>query len=53
MHVAEDLLVTTDVGIFTLARRVGYDSEEAFGRAFKRTRGVSPGQWRTEHGRRI
>jgi len=52
MHLAEDLLATTDVGIFTLARRVGYDSEEAFSRAFKRTRGVSPSQWRAERGRR-
>ena len=52
MHLAEDLLATTDLGIFTLARRVGYDSEEAFSRAFKRTRGVSPSLWRAERGRR-
>ena len=26
--------------------RVGYDAEEAFSRAFKRTHGSSPGQWR-------
>ncbi len=46
MHLAEDLLATTDVGIFTLARRVGYDSEEAFSRAFKRARGLPPSHWR-------
>jgi AraC-like DNA-binding protein len=46
MHLAEELLATTDMGIFTLARRVGYDSEEAFSRAFKRARGLSPSHWR-------
>jgi AraC-like DNA-binding protein len=46
MHLAEELLATTDIGIFTLARRVGYDSEEAFSRAFKRARGLSPSHWR-------
>ena len=30
----------------TIARRVGYDSEEAFSRAFKRARGLSPSHWR-------
>ena len=29
-----------------MARRVGYDSEEAFSRAFKREHGASPGHWR-------
>ena len=47
MHLAEELLATTDIGIFELARRVGYDSEEAFSRAFKRARGLSPSHWRT------
>jgi AraC-like DNA-binding protein len=46
MHLAEELLVATDMGIFALARRVGYDSEEAFSRAFKRARGLSPSHWR-------
>ena len=46
MHLAEELLATTDIGIFTLARRVGYDSEEAFSRAFKRAHGLSPSHWR-------
>lgn len=53
MHLAEDLLATTELGIFTLARRVGYDSEEAFSRAFKRTRGMPPSRWRAERSRRI
>ena len=46
MHLAEDLLATADITIFDLARRVGYESEEAFSRAFKRERGLSPSHWR-------
>lgn len=46
MHCAEELLVTTDLGVVTVARRVGYESEEAFSRAFKRERGLSPTHWR-------
>ena len=46
MHLAEDLLATTDVAVVAVARRVGYDSEEAFSRAFKRARGLSPSHWR-------
>ncbi len=49
MHLAEDLLATTDAGIVTIARRIGYDSEEAFSRAFKRTHGLSPSHWRAAH----
>jgi transcriptional regulator GlxA family with amidase domain len=46
MHLANDLLATTELSVFTIARRVGYDAEEAFSRAFKRERGVSPSHWR-------
>jgi AraC-like DNA-binding protein len=46
MHLAEELLDTTDLGVVPIARRVGYESEEAFSRAFKRTHGESPGRWR-------
>lgn len=49
MHLADELLATTDATIFTIARRVGYDAEEAFSRAFKRARGVAPSQWRAQH----
>lgn len=48
MHLAEDLLATTDVPVAAVARRVGYDSEEAFSRAFKRTSSLSPRHWRAE-----
>jgi AraC-like DNA-binding protein len=47
MHLAEELLATSDLGIVTVAGRVGYDSEEAFSRAFKRERGLSPSHWRS------
>jgi AraC-like DNA-binding protein len=46
MHVAEELLAATDHGVAAVARRVGYDSEEAFSRAFKRSHGLAPGAWR-------
>jgi AraC-like DNA-binding protein len=47
MHVAEGLLGETRLTVGTIARRVGYESEEAFSRAFKRRHGSSPGLWRT------
>src|SRR5206468_2761729 len=46
MRVAQDLLSTTEVTVAAIARRVGYDSEEAFSRAFKRSHGQSPSLWR-------
>ena len=46
MHVAKDLLQTTDLSVYEVAHRVGYDSEEAFSRAFKRALGSPPTQWR-------
>jgi AraC-like DNA-binding protein len=53
MHIAGDLLTTTDHGVGTIARRVGYDSEEAFSRAFKRSQGSSPSAWRREAAGRV
>lgn len=46
LHVAKELLATTDLSVFVVARRVGYDSEEAFSRAFKRAYGRAPAHWR-------
>jgi transcriptional regulator GlxA family with amidase domain len=46
IHLAADLLATTDLTVVVIARRVGYASEEAFSRAFKRARGLSPSHWR-------
>ncbi len=42
MHVAGDLLHSTTLGVAAIARRVGYESEEAFSRAFKRATGQPP-----------
>ncbi|MEM7092058.1 MAG: AraC family transcriptional regulator [Actinomycetota bacterium] len=42
MHVALDLLQRTDSNVAAVASEVGYDSEAAFSRAFKRVIGVSP-----------
>lgn len=52
MHLAEELLATTDATVFAIARRVGYESEEAFSRAFKRARGASPTHWRSARAER-
>src|SRR5262249_32377896 len=49
MHLAQDLLASTDLGVAAVARRVGYDAEEAFSRAFKRRSGAAPAQWRSRH----
>jgi AraC-like DNA-binding protein len=46
IHIAKDLLRSSDLGVAAVARRVGYDSEEAFSRAFKRETGQAPSLWR-------
>jgi AraC-like DNA-binding protein len=50
MHVAQELLSTSSQTVATIARGVGYESEEAFSRAFKRIRGSSPAHWRAARG---
>jgi transcriptional regulator GlxA family with amidase domain len=47
LHVAQDLLATTDLGVLAVAHQVGYESEEAFSRAFKRAFGTAPSVWRS------
>jgi AraC-like DNA-binding protein len=49
MHLADTQLRTSDLTVSDVARRVGYQSEEAFSRAFKRARGQSPMHWRAAH----
>jgi AraC-like DNA-binding protein len=46
MHLARDLLESTDIGVAAVGHRVGYNSEEAFSRAFSRHHGHSPQAWR-------
>ena len=46
MQLAAGLLRDTTAKVIDVALRVGYDSEAAFSRAFKREVGVAPGAWR-------
>lgn len=46
MQVAACLLRDTDAKLIEVALGVGYESEAAFSRAFKRVAGASPGAWR-------
>jgi transcriptional regulator GlxA family with amidase domain len=48
LNLASGLLRTTGSGVAEIAGRVGYVSEEAFSRAFKRALGKSPANWRAE-----
>ena len=49
IQLATSLLRTTTLNVAAIAYQVGYDSEEAFNRAFKRAVGLPPGQWRQQH----
>jgi AraC-like DNA-binding protein len=46
MHLARRLLIESPLGLAEIAARVGYDSEAAFNRAFRRTVGIPPATWR-------
>lgn len=46
MHLSRSLLRESNIGIAQLALRVGYESEAAFSRAFRRAVGVPPARWR-------
>jgi AraC-like DNA-binding protein len=49
LQLAARLLQTTSTGILRLASDVGYASESAFNRAFKREFGLPPAQYRKAH----
>jgi AraC family transcriptional regulator, alkane utilization regulator len=51
LQLAADLLRTTDLGIAAIADKVGYESEAAFSRAFKRQLGSAPALWREQRRR--
>jgi AraC-like DNA-binding protein len=46
MQLASNHLVAGGESVAEIAERVGYESEAAFSRAFKKIVGVPPGQWR-------
>lgn len=46
MHIATELLASTELTVAQVANRTGYDSQEAFSRAFKRRMGRAPSAWR-------
>ena len=48
MYLAMDILREEDVSIAEVASRLGYQSEAAFSRAFKRVTEISPGAYRHE-----
>lgn len=47
--IAGRLLQTTDASMNTMASRVGYSSEYAFSKAFRRELGVAPARYRRHH----
>jgi len=47
MQVAANLLSQSGAKVAAVAAEVGYESEAAFSRAFKKASGLSPGGWRT------
>lgn len=46
VHAAADLLRRADLSMTEIAEKVGYSSEDALSRAFKRHIGVAPGEYR-------
>ena len=51
MQAAARQLVESHAPVASIALDVGYDSEAAFSRAFKRIVGMPPGEWRRRHRR--
>ena len=52
MQKASRLIETSHAGLAVIGKRVGYDAEAAFSKAFKRYTGVSPGAYRRKLERR-
>jgi AraC-like DNA-binding protein len=49
MQLATNYLRTANESISAIAGRVGYESEAAFSRAFKKSLGSPPSEWRNQH----
>jgi AraC-like DNA-binding protein len=50
MQVATEKLRNTSASLAQVAELVGYESEAAFSRAFKKVLGVAPATWRRSNG---
>ena len=48
MQLATNYLRNGSESIASVANRVGYDSEAAFSRAFKKATGAPPSEWREQ-----
>jgi AraC-like DNA-binding protein len=46
MYRAKTLLRDTEASLQQIARAIGYDTDAAFSRAFRRHEGIAPGTWR-------
>jgi AraC-like DNA-binding protein len=46
MQIASNQLMTTTDSVAVIANRIGYESEAAFSRAFKKVVGAPPSEWR-------
>ncbi|MND06649.1 DNA-binding transcriptional regulator SoxS [compost metagenome] len=46
MQLAADRIRNSNDSVAAIAADVGYESEAAFNRAFKRVTGMTPGRWR-------
>jgi AraC-like DNA-binding protein len=46
MQIAANQLLSTTDSVTAVAHRIGYESEAAFSRAFKKVVGVAPSEWR-------
>jgi len=47
---ARGLLASSDTALAEIANQCGFADQAAFSRVFHRVVGLSPGQWRREHG---
>jgi transcriptional regulator GlxA family with amidase domain len=52
MQIAAGFLRDSNATVAAIAMEVGYESETAFSRAFKRLAGLPPATWRRRHGKR-
>ncbi len=51
MEVAARLLRESDQRVYTIAEKVGYESDTAFSKAFRRIYGLAPGGYRSQQAR--